>query len=161
MCSNIKRRWYMPGVSGTFEVCLSHPSFCELKTGRHHRRRFNLNVCVGFLGRVWWVSGCGLEWFPRDLLFPPVSVLHLLGVGDRCTGTGAVHSAVGRPGLPQPAVNPQMWRVGGFYCYSISGRFSPPCALLYGDVRQKLGEKPLGPRERIHLLNTPNSRVNR
>lgn len=110
-------------MPGTFEVCLSHPSFRGLKTGRHHRRGFGLNVCVGFPGRVRWISGCGLERFPTDPLFPPVSALHLLGVGDRCTGTGAVHSAVGRPGLPQPAVNPQMWRFGVFYCYSISGRF--------------------------------------
>ncbi len=29
-------------------MCLSHPSLCELKTG-HHRRRLDLNVCVGFL----------------------------------------------------------------------------------------------------------------
>ncbi len=90
-----------------------------------------------------------------DFLSPPVSAHHLSGVcvcvrvGGRCTGAGVLLllGCQGGPDLPQPAVNPQMWRVGGFDCYSISGRPPPPRALLYGDVRQKLGEKALGPRE--------------
>lgn len=101
----------MQGVSGTCEVCLSHPSFRQPKTGRDHRRRFNLNVCVGFPGRAWWVSGCGLDWFSRDLLFPPVSVLHLLGVGDRCTGTGAVHSEARSPPASCKSTNVVSWRI--------------------------------------------------
>ncbi len=85
-----------------------------------------------------------------DFLSPPVSARHLSGV---CVcvcvweaGAQARECFYYRPvregRISPPAVNPQMWRVGGFYCY-----LSQVGALFYGDVRQKLGEKALGPWE--------------
>ncbi len=116
----------------------------------NHRRRLDLNVCVGFLleARGGFRGGCPQVIFSLHLFLRTIyQVCVCVRVGGRCTGAGVLLllGCQGGPDLPQPAVNPQMWRVGGFDCYSISGR--PPRALLYGDVRQKLGEKALGPRE--------------
>ncbi len=91
-----------------------------------------LMFVLAFSSKCAWVSGCVLKWFSTERLSPPVSAHHLSGVcahvGGRCTGAGVLLllGCQGGPDLPQPAVNPQMWRVGGFYCYSISGRSPPP-----------------------------------
>ncbi len=86
-----------------------------------------------------------------DFLSPPVSAHHLSGVcvcvcvcvcvrvGGRCTVL-LLLGCQGGPDLPQPAVNPQMWRVGGFECYSISGRPPPPCFALWRCQAEAGGE---------------------
>ncbi len=127
-------------------MCLSHPSLCELKTG-HHGRRLDLNVCVGFLleARGGFRGGCPQVIFSLHLFLRTiyqVCVCVCVRVGGRCTGAGVLLllGCQGGPDLPQPAVNPQMWRVGGFDCYSISGPPPPPCFALWRCQAEAGGE---------------------
>lgn len=101
------------------EVCLSHPSLCELKTG-HHRRRLNLNVCVGFLLQVRVGFGVCLEViFDRTALstcFCAPSIRCVCSCGRQVHRSGSAFTVglSGRPGSPPAgckSTNVASWRI--------------------------------------------------
>lgn len=125
-----------------------------------------LMFVLAFSSKCAWVSGCLEVIFDRTALstcFCAPSIRCVCSCGRQVHRSGSAFTVglSGRPGSPPAgckSTNVASWRILLLlYLRSVP----PPHALLYGDVRQKLGEKALGPRERIHLLNKPNPRVNR